>query len=112
MQFRTHLLRVDPVSIGSVRYFLMLAQVEPDGRMETRSVVEGAHMGYPDAEALTASFAKAKISEESTKLLEKAFALNLALAFVGVLSLDSSQLRVLGFRTLSRIIDILALERQ
>jgi hypothetical protein len=75
--------------------------------MEARSVVEGAHMGYVSAEALGEAFKRAKLSDESVGVLSKALALNSRLVRVGILTLDSQQLRELGFQTLARMIDVL-----
>ena len=109
MQYRAHLLQVDSRSVGSIQYFLMLAQVPNDGHMENRTVIEGAHMGYLNANSLMDAFRRAKLAGESAEQLEKALALNVPLAFVGILILDSSQLRDLGFRTLAEMVDVLAL---
>src|SRR5260370_39419757 len=104
MQYRTHLLQVDPDSVGSVRYILMLAQVPADGNMGARSVVEGAHIGYGSADALVETFKRAKLSDESVKQLNCAVAQNSRVVFLGVLTLDSQQLRELGFQTLARMV--------
>lgn len=85
----------------------MLAQTPVDGRMEARSVVEGAHMGYGSADALVQGFRRAKLSDECVKQLSGAIALNSRLVFLGVLTLDSEQLRELGFQTLARMVDVL-----
>ena len=85
----------------------MLAQVPDDGNMEARSVVEGAHMGYGSADTLLERFKRAKLSDESVKQLSGAIALKSPLVFLGVLTLDSEQLRELGFQTLARMVDVL-----
>ena len=109
MLFRTHLLQVDPASIGSIRYFLMLTQTPNDGRMEARSVVEGAHVGYLSADSLKESFGRANVSNESIEELENALSLSAPIVFVGVVDLDPRQLRELGFLTLARMVEVLAL---
>jgi hypothetical protein len=84
----------------------MLAQVPDDGNMGARSVVEGAHMGYGSADALMEAFKRAKLSDDSIKKLDGAFALDSHLVWVGILTLDSQQLRELGFQTLARMVDV------
>ena len=112
MLFRVHLLHVDPVTSGSIRYFLMLAQMPEDGRMETRKVVEGAYMGYANADNLRESFVQSKINAKSFEQLERGIKSDSGLVLVGTLDLDSSQLRALGFLTLARMIEVLCFERQ
>lgn len=111
MNFRTHILRVDPHAVESVQYFLMLMQVPDDGRMGNRSVVEGVHMGYSSADSLKKSFVRAKVRDEFVDQLNSALRLNSPLAFVGVLDLDLNQVRELGFQTLAKMIAVPALDR-
>jgi hypothetical protein len=66
-------------------------------------------MGYGSADALMESFKRAKLSDESVKQLSGDIALNSRLTFLGVLTLDSEQLRELGFQTLARMVDVLGI---
>ena len=109
MLFRAHLLRVDPAVIGSIECFLMVAQMPKDGRMEARSIVEGAHVGYLSAKSLRESFERAGIGIESVNQLESALSSHDSLEFLGVLDLDTPQLRELGFQTLANMVEALTL---
>jgi hypothetical protein len=108
MFFRAHLLQVDQAVVGSIRYFLMLAQLPEDGRMEARSIVKGAHVGYLSADSLREFFGRANVGKKSIKQLESALLLNAPLEFIGVLDFDPAQLRELGFRTLVNMVEALA----
>jgi homoserine acetyltransferase len=109
MLFRTHLLQVDPASVGSIKYFLMLTQTPSDGLLEARSVVEGAHVGYLSADSLKESFGRANVSNESIEQLDNALSLTAPIAYVGVVDLDPGQLRELGFLTLAKMVEVRAL---
>ncbi|MGA2535405.1 MAG: hypothetical protein ABSF53_05280 [Terracidiphilus sp.] len=111
MLFRAHLLQVDPVVVGSIRYFLMLAQLPDDGRMEARSIVEGGHVGYLSVDSLREFFGRASVGDESVKKLESALSQNGPLLFIGVLDFDAPQLRELGFQTLASMVEIVALAK-
>ena len=87
----------------------MLTQTPNDGRMEARSVVEGAHAGYLSADSLKESFGRANVSKESIEQLGNALSLSAPIVFVGVVDLDPQQLRELGFLTLARMVEVLAL---
>jgi hypothetical protein len=111
MFFRAHLLQLDRAVVGSIRYFLMLAQLPDDGRMEARCIVEGAHVGYVSANSLREFFGRASVGKESIKQLESALSLNVPLVFIGVLELDPARLRELGFRTLANMFEALVQAR-
>jgi hypothetical protein len=89
----------------------MLAQMPNDGRMELRSVVEGAHVGYSSADSIKEWFVRANVSAESIEQLNNALNSNAPLAFIGVLSLDPDQLRELGFLTLATMVGVLELKQ-
>lgn len=110
MQYRAHLLQVDWQVAGSVRYLLLLAQMPDDGHMENRTVIEGAYMGFSNADSLIDACVRAQLTEESTEQVKKALDLNASLVFVGILHLDSPQLRELGFRTLAQVVEVLHLD--
>jgi hypothetical protein len=111
MLFRAYLLHVDPATISSIEYVLMLARMLNDGRMDARSIFEGAHMGYTTADSLKELFIKANVDHESVEQLARALSLNVPLAFVGILVLVPKQLRKLGFQTLSNMAESVALEQ-
>ena len=109
MLFRAHLLRANRAVIGSIEYFLMVAQMPKDGRMEARSIIEGAHVGYLSANSLRESFERAGIGIESVNQLESALSSHDSPAFLGVVDLGTPQLRELGFQTLANMAETLAL---
>lgn len=109
MLFRAHLLRVNTAVLGSIEYFLMVAQMPKDGRMEARSIIEGAHVGYLSANSLRECFERAGIGIESVNQLESALSSHDSLVFLGVVDLGPPQLRELGFQTLAKMAEILAL---
>jgi hypothetical protein len=108
MLFRAHLLQVRPAVIGSIEYFLMLAQIPNDGRMEARSIIEGAHVGYLSTDSLREFFGRASVDNESIRQLECALSQDGPLTFLGRLDLDVPQLRELGFQTLASVVEALA----
>lgn len=107
MLFRAHLLRVDPAVVGSIEYFLMVMQMPKDGRMEARTIVEGAHVGYLSPKSLKESFERAGVGDEAVNQLERALSSHGSLVFLGVMDLDAPQLRELGFHTLANMAETL-----
>jgi hypothetical protein len=105
MQFIVNLLRIGPNSESSVQWFLMLTHVPADRSLERRCPVEGVHVGYQTDNALIDAFRRAELSEESVGQLIKVRDQKSSLVCFGVLTLDSRQLRTMGFETLARVID-------
>jgi hypothetical protein len=83
----------------------MLTQIPDNDRMEYRSVVEGAFMGFGSRDDLIDTSRRAGLSEEDIGQLTKALDQKSPLVQIGVLILDSQQLRILGFQTLARMIE-------
>jgi len=109
MQFIASLLRIDLTSSGPSDCFLMLTQLPDHGKLDLREIVEGAFMRYSSDNALIDDFKQAGLSEGDIGLLTSALALNKSLTRLGVLTLDSKQLRALGFQTLAKVAGVLGI---